>query len=316
MKKFRVIFHRADLDGIGSCMVVLKWLFLQGAKVSDIELHPWDYGDPLPVYNQGDEVIIVDISLNDAWMIQLYADHERGIISAIWIDHHKTSFGNSLKYGYHHLPGHRVDHRPSAVELTWNYFFKDKYVPEGIKLLSLYDTWCNENIMEWNDRIIPFQMGMRQVWLERMIIPGNMEWTINNFFAHIDDYYLTIEAGRTIEEYSQFLNARSSARGFSFRWEGLTFAVLNEDGNSNSFVPKELGFLYDACMMFRFDGKTMKWRFSLYGVDSQGNKSPIDLSVLAKKMGGGGHAGACGFEVHSLHAIFGNEEGPASNRVL
>jgi nanoRNase/pAp phosphatase (c-di-AMP/oligoRNAs hydrolase) len=51
-------------------------------------------------------------------------------------------------------------------------------------------------------------------------------------------------------------------------------------------------------MVFSFNG-TM-WNVSLY--QNTLTESP-DLSVIAKKYGGGGHAGACGFMVKDINQI-------------
>ena len=85
-----------------------------------------------------------------------------------------------------------------------------------------------------------------------------------------------------------------NSRSFIVEWEGLKFLALTTARcNSLTFAAKDVPETgHDALMAFFFNGK--KWRFSLYHVE---HRKDIDLSLIAVKHGGGGHRGACGFEM-------------------
>jgi oligoribonuclease NrnB/cAMP/cGMP phosphodiesterase (DHH superfamily) len=159
-----IAFHRADLDGIGSCMVVLRHLLSMGMEAKDIILHAWNYGEPTPSFI-GDMVYIVDCSFNPNDMKEIYQASLDGQFKVAWIDHHQTAYDDSVRRGYDQMFGKRVLNRPAAIELCW-YYLQNEQAPLGIRLLSKYDTWCNEDAYEWKTEILPFQFGMRLTnWL-------------------------------------------------------------------------------------------------------------------------------------------------------
>jgi len=75
--------------------------------------------------------------------------------------------------------------------------------------------------------------------------------------------------------------------------------AVNAGGiNSLAFESKFDTNLHDAVMGFYFAGDQGLWTVSLYSPDQS-----RDLSGIAKDMGGGGHAAACGFQVKLLSEI-------------
>ena len=50
---------------------------------------------------------------------------------------------------------------------------------------------------------------------------------------------------------------------------------------------------YDILMPFSYNGKSGNWSYSMYS-------KTTDVSVIAKKYGGGGHKGASGFTLDRL----------------
>lgn len=302
----KIVFHKADLDGVGSCMVVLKKLFK--ANVKDIKLIPWNYGEETPKFDNGDTVYIVDCSFPPEDMRELCDASLKGLLDVIWLDHHKSSYDDSYAHGYHMMEGVRNSHRPAAIEITWDFFtwhfFDNKKAPRGIELLSLYDTWQNSDKHLWDHAILPFQFGMRQRnWLKELMDSQDdtkkLKQVVDRFFYLCDDTDSTMELGDSILSYQKGLDEAAAQAAFPFVWKGVTFAAINGRGNSQLF--DAVSFPYEACLLFRFNGKTMKWMFSLYGKD----ENEIDLSVLAKEMGGGGHKKACGFECAALADVFG-----------
>lgn len=50
---------------------------------------------------------------------------------------------------------------------------------------------------------------------------------------------------------------------------------------------------YDILMPFSYNGRYKTWSYSMYS-------KTVDVSVIAKKYGGGGHMGAAGFNSDKL----------------
>lgn len=87
---------------------------------------------------------------------------------------------------------------------------------------------------------------------------------------------------------------------FTITLSGYKVAMLNKQ----RFNPINFGIDYhkdgyDAFLCFHYANK--KWNFSLYN-----DNGKVDVSVICKEFGGGGHAGAAGFVVESLDSIFNN----------
>lgn len=88
------------------------------------------------------------------------------------------------------------------------------------------------------------------------------------------------------------------SRMFEVQFEGLKFlAIVHGRFNSNTFESVDLPHKgHDALMGMSFTGD--KWTFSLYHAK---HRTDLDLSEIAVKYGGGGHRGACGFQLISWH---------------
>ncbi len=141
----------------------------------------------------------------------------------------------------------------------------------------------------WNTIILPFQYGMR----------------FNNPDVNDRDFWRQLFAGQWLEQifgegrickqYSEQAHAGiCSYAAYEMTWEGLRWICINGPYRSSQvfdsvFDPAK----HDGMMAYSWNGQD--WRFGLYT-----NKKELDLSPIAKKYGGGGHAGACGFQVKRL----------------
>lgn len=284
----KVIYHRADFDGI-FCREIAK-KFLPSA-----ELIGWDYGDPIPDgITDDDELYMLDISV-DGLM-----DHPH----LTWIDHHKSAiekFGNAIV-------GYRID-GVAACRLAWQWFTnrpsdpqpgdemptKEDYVerrvnePFAVRLAGEYDIWDKRD-----ERAELFQHGLRSQeltdtnWSDLL----HPEHTIG--FAHLVQVLLT--NGRAIQHHVTKQNESIiKAAGFTIEFEGLKFLACNHARYNSHLFTAGLTEEHDACFGFNWDGK--QWRVSLYHAPG---KEHHDLSVIAVKHGGGGHRGACGFRTKQL----------------
>lgn len=107
-----------------------------------------------------------------------------------------------------------------------------------------------------------------------------------------------IETGLIALAYQQQTDASiCKSRTWLMEWEGLKFLCVNSARfNSLLFAAKDVPETgHDALLGFCFDGKC--WTVSLYHAQ---HRKDLDLSAIAKKHGGGGHKGACGFTSQTL----------------
>jgi len=292
-----VIYHIRDLDGHSSGAICKK-------KYPDAILIGFDYGQDIwaKLNNVGGNlaehnVIMIDVSLKMPEMFDL----AKNCKSLTWIDHHisaireyeavigqaPTNFNAVLENGI------------AACEVGWKYLFPNEKMPTAIKLLGEYDTWRNTDMEHWNNNILPFQFGMRLNCNSPQTFPMTLLETKGQFpQANEKAVEKVIETGKIILEYQRKQNEAACRSAFEFEFEGLRAICLNGGGlNSDAFKSVYNPEKHDIMMPFRFNGR--EWIFSMYS-----NKPDIDVSVIAKKWGGGGHKGAAGFQVDDLGLVF------------
>ncbi len=184
--------------------------------------------------------------------------------------------------------------------------FVDRMVsePYAVQLLGEYDIWDKRN-----PHTDLFQLGLQAEqdpnWPSLFKVTPEM---IHNSERGTDSHLvkLTLERGRAIHAHQTVMNGQiSRERGFDVVFEGLTFrALCTARCNSMTFLAA-LKPEHDGCLAYFWNGK--QWRFSLYHAPG---KEHHDLSKIAVKFGGGGHRGACGFELAWLpRELGGSTEG-------
>lgn len=272
MNKTYVIHHSADFDGL-FCREIAKHFLKEAILIG------WDYGDDIPTVESDAIVVMLDISI-DALMT-----HK----NLLWIDHHKTAIEKHPSS----IAGYRID-GVAACRLAWQFFTsnditnlpsKEAFVsrsveePLSIRLAGEYDIWDKRD-----PRVDKFQHGL-----------SSQDLDYERLF--VDDSYVNdlCKAGASVE-YSRNLNAEKFMKtsAFTIKFEGYNFIAANFSFAANSAFISVIKPEHDACMAFRYDGEN--WNFSL----RQCPGKDVDLSVIAKKYGGGGHRTACGFNVKNL----------------
>lgn len=289
-KKHNVIYHNADLDGFCSGSIVKKALLRDGVPESNIEMIGWNYGDPSPINRDG-VIIMTDISLPENDMISLRSYKDQ----VIWIDHHKSAIQDSIgKWDW--FDGiRRVG--DSASLLAWEYFFKGEPIPKLVYYVDRYDVWKQgfDGNVNWRG-VLEAQFGMR-LWLKD---PSDKlefnRW--DNSFSNIVLVNSYITQGNVILNFKEYDNKVVSKRAFDLHFEGLKFCAVCNEGNSET-VKSVVRSDHDAIMLFRYDKS--KWRISLYA--NELSWIPIDVSLVAKRYGGGGHAGSAGFEIANINEV-------------
>lgn len=278
-KKITVIYHSADFDGI-FCREIAKHF------LSEAELIGWNFGDPsivLPA--DGRMVYVLDLSpdcLNDFQSDRI-----------IWIDHHKTSIDKWPAS----IPGYRID-GVAACRLTWQHFECGHLVDAYDKSLPVKEDFLTRKVRE------PYAVtlaGEYDIWDKHDGNADTLQYALRviepdweKLLGGDRDYLeQQLQAGRIAQVYARNMNASvCNSRTWLMDWEGLKFLCVNAaQFNSMLFASKDVPETgHDALLGFNFNGK--QWTFSLYHAN---HRKELDLSAIAKKYGGGGHRGACGF---------------------
>lgn len=312
--KTTVFYHSADFDGEFCREIAHRFL-------PDAELVGWNFGDPHPAIPEG-QIYVMDLPVDRLFGhdysrmtsppklsdMQLLEAHNR----ITWIDHHASSIANHPE-----LRGYRID-GVAACRLAWQWFQGDlrkctcevphseghyDYCPRGrmpskeafidrlvseplaVRLAGEYDVFDKRD-----HRAETFQCGLKSVKLS-----PNMWAALLNDDLTLCDAILTrgeiILETRT-EEYRKVI----TQQGFDLSFAGLTFLACNShecDIRSQLFAAG-IQPHHDALLGFTFTGKD--WRVSMYRIDGR----EADILTIARRHGGGGHQGACGFHVPRL----------------
>lgn len=273
----KVFYHKSDLDGWCSAAIV-------ATRYTNCELIGMDYGEDFPwsALIRGEEVFMVDFSLQP-WEDMLRLND---MVDLTWVDHHKSAIESYDAQPFEADEATVVLGRTEAAcELCWDYLFLDVPMPKVVKLLGRYDVWDHQD-----DDVLPFQYGMRlwatdpayslQIW-ERVLF--------GDFPVEI------LLAGEVILSYVQRENEKYiNATSFELEFEGLRFIASNAQlTGSKLFDAKWDPDQYDAMLVFGW--RNRQWNISMYS-----DKEGVDVSKIAVKYGGGGHAGASGFQCDEL----------------
>lgn len=305
--KTTVIHHSADYDGLFCGQIARKFL-------PESNIIGWDFGDPTISFSsiRDRQVYVMDLPLDAPFGLK--DDQLRGVdwIPIIWIDHHKTAIASHPS----DIPGYRID-GVAACRLAWQWFtiadgntprvgaeigipirpsgvlpmiqdYKNRNVnePYAVRLAGEYDIWDKRDP---NAEL--FQHGLRSFDLDEAGAWSAMLRIGNGETGYVE---LMLDKGKAIQ-YAKTQENTSiiKACGFTIQFEGFCLLACNAARYNSQLFTSGLKPEHDGMLGFNWDGK--QWRVSLYT-----DKPGIDLSPIAVKYGGGGHAGACGFRAEKL----------------
>lgn len=278
-------FHSSDLDGHCSGALVRR-------IYPDCTTVPINYGQPLILEKliHHKEAFMVDFSFKPSDMMAL-----RNKVDFVWIDHHISAIRDSEEHGYSDIKGIR-NKDFAGCELTWQYLHPNEPMPKFVHYLGRFDVWDH-----YTEEILYFQYGLRRksTWPDKDIWDKLLKEARNGTSELLDQL---LYDGRVIFEYEEEMSARiCKSQAYTIQFEGHTVLVLNR-GYCNSRVFNDAFDPNVHEFVMSYSRYPSTWRVSLYQNDKNKNFN-LDLSVFAKKRGGGGHAGAAGFETQDISEL-------------
>lgn len=275
-----VIYHANCSDGLTAA-----WCFYRQYG-TDYEYFAGSYGDPVPdVYDR--DVYLVDFS----YKRQTIKDIAVFAKSITLIDHHKTALDDLWDLPAS-LPNFSLANSStgySGAMLAWQ-FVKEK---------------------EKHKRVTPqllLHIQDRDLWKFELPNTAKLMFAVFNRDFDIKVYDKLMRASkrqieRLVEEGSileQKFNSDVSAIigqcRREIRFESEVIPLINANGMYASEVGNRASVGYPFAMVY-FDTKS-KRKFSL-----RSQKGATDVSEIAMRYGGGGHANAAGFEVDRVHFL-------------
>jgi len=270
-----LIVYHDDYDGVCSAAIAYR-KFDKEANLIPINYHILF---PFDKVASNEEVWILDYSIPVEDMARLMTITKR----IGWIDHHKSSM-----QGYGDYPGIRsVD--KAACELVWEFFNPKAPMSWAIRYIGDRDTWK----WQYSDATRHFYNGLQME--SDSMNPVSSVWdsllSIDKEGKLLDTM---VQKGMVIEKYKLIQNQRLvEIWAYEVEFEGYTCLVLNcsntLDRLSNTLTERG----NKVVILYTFDGS--KYTVSLYTVDPT-----VDVEVIAKKYGGGGHPHASGFVIREL----------------
>lgn len=267
------VYHIADHDGKGSAAIVRSVY----PEIEFLGLNH-DMDIPYEEIRKHDKIIVCDIALPLDFMFELSKTKD-----FTWIDHHASVINEyneaESKPGFTPIKGlRRVG--TAAMCLTWEYFYPQTPLPEGIRLLGLNDIFDLRD-----DRVRPFEYAVQSLGVNR---PFDPIWEdIIQERLNIAD---TVEKGRAILSWIKVRNIRlSKSMAFESSYMGYRCICANmPQGYSEFFDSISDIEEYDFMCNF-FMNKKNTWNLSFYT-----RKEGVDVSKIAASFGGGGHVRAAG----------------------
>lgn len=282
--KHLVIYHGSDLDGVFSAAIIQE-----AYGKGNVKTIPINYGKEFP-YEEVNEYIgkiwIVDFSFDDMNEVGLTLTFDTPFNGkVVWIDHHESAIRKNK--ASENWDGMREIGK-GACELTWEYVNEIK-TPLLIRYLSAYDVW-DKNRFYWKD-VMNVQYGVRNtVGLDVDKANYLLKQAIET-----DAIVTNIrKEGELILDWTDQVNegyVKSSA------FEGTICGVKAVFMNTNVFgsnVFKSYEGNFEVMVTFRYDNHGVI-RFGVYSE----NKGDVNCAKIAERFGGGGHAGASGFQLDS-----------------
>lgn len=273
MSKLYVGYHKSCPDGMAAAWSAWKF-FGEGATYV-----PLAYGNPLPEFEEGSTLYLVDFSFKRPVLLEL----AKKLNYIFILDHHKSAEAD-LKDIYVDAPNIMVvfDMHRSGAQISWAYFHPGKPEPEVISRIADRDLWTfthpetkriAEAVMSHE-----YDLGVYDSLItEKLVYPRLLsqgEALLRNKEKNIED--LLQEAQLAIFSDGEFMYWVPVVNAPYFLGSDLANALLSKYPNA------------PFAATYR-DTATGRRDWSLRSEDGR-----VDVSVVAVANGGGGHRNASG----------------------
>lgn len=260
------IYHGPGcLDGFASAVVFNKFA---KSKEMDVEFVVGIYQTPPPDVT-GKDVVLLDFSYKRDVLLEMASKAN----SITILDHHKTA-EEDLKDLPFNVECH-FDMERSGVMMTWNYFFPDERPPMLIKIIQDRDLWKFElnGTKEFTAALFSYPLDF-DLWESFLDEPYGL---------YMEGKALLRKQEKDVESLIKNLAYRTTIAGYDVPVINVPAMFASDVGAIMS-----VGEPFAASYFDLPDGR-------VYSLRSQ--PDGVDVSEIAKAMGGGGHKHAAGFKV-------------------
>jgi oligoribonuclease NrnB/cAMP/cGMP phosphodiesterase (DHH superfamily) len=338
-----IITHSVDVDGLFSALIVKKF-FKDLKKDANIVISGYNYEHTVLINhpNGKDRINLLDYAKNTDEIIftdctPTQTDHfDKYVIkfgkNLTIIDHHQTTIkffeDNPI---YSEKINLVLETGIGACEIAWKRCYPNEYTPMAVKLASLWDTFNKTDLKRWDDHVVPFQYGLKGLedfsvneyeknlgFIPQLVTTSDYDEDLSALFGSI------IRKGKIILEYEKNRN-KSVFEKTHFYANLLIVGIVRIDiatpvkdsekiefkkvliatdyNNNSKLIEDALGKEeYESLpivLLVRPNIITNKHAVTFFSP----NKS-VDVSEIAKKLGGGGHKYCAGANNISFVQIY------------
>ena len=301
--KCYIVYHESDTDGRGSGG--LMRYYAENYLMKNPIMIPHDHHKSIEWYDEiepRDIILMGDIALPRENMIWLTQN-----TTFLWFDHHISAMNTVEDIN---IKGER-NTEMSACGLIYENLLKPalNYIPEDtetiIQLISDYDNWnvAKYGDVEYKNTPCAFSVYMSSVNINPNTPDGYARWVEVIEEGIMDDMTVDemLDKGRFLQAFQDKKNAGAvKNNAFEIEFEGLRGLACFGVHGSRAFDTRYDESKHDIMISINVQNNK-EYSITLYTT-----KDDVDVSLIAKKHGGGGHKGASGFTAKSID-FTGNE---------
>lgn len=285
-----IIYHRSCPDGWGAFMVCYRYLrSLKNDAHIRLKSYAMSHKDKKIPDVKGANLLIVDFSMKRDVYCKLYNEAKK----IIFLDHHK---GSDILMD---LPNVFIDKTISGVILSWKFFHGDDEPPKPYLYIQDRDLWVWK--MEKSRQVsisVYLRLSIKETddnikaWDNYIDDPLVLER-----FQHDGEYFL---------EFQQLVVKQAADYAKVYDFFGYKTAFC-EATNFHSEIGERLlqTGKCQVAMIWTLEEYNRVYSIKLRSLE-RGDES-IDVDILAKKFGGGGHVNAAAFSFPAtevVHKVF------------
>ena len=272
--KKRLVLYHDDADGFAAAYCIWK---VFGDKYTVYK--PVNYGQDVVNYKPYNDLVIVDFSYPRDVMDEMYKHFRYS--DMLVLDHHQTAEADCKD-----APYAKFEMKQSGCFMAWNHFVNEynphNHAPQIVKYIQDYDLWkfqfgeSTRNFGAFIHSKMPWSFEQWQIWDEH--------------WAGIHGTFF--EEGKAILRYQRSVVDRACHKPDKCSWiiNGQEFLIpVVNTGILKSQMGSKLaeGNLFSATYYEKGGKRFWSLRSGKFG---------IDVSEIAKILGGGGHHHAAGFD--------------------
>lgn len=264
------IYHHNCADGFGAAFVV--WMLFDNT----VEYHPGQYGVEPPDCT-GHDVLLVDFSYKLPQLERIIKQAN----SVTILDHHKTAEADIKPLLERGEVRGEFDMSRSGAAITWDWCFPGEARPALIEHIQDRDLWHFD--LKGTREITAVLFSYEQDFVTWSNIRDELDYEAGWVEMYFTGAALLRKHDKDVESVISQAQRRMTIAGFNVPVVNAPYMFASDIGNLLSEGQPFAASYYDSPT-----GR----KFSL-----RSKSNGLDVSLIAKNYGGGGHARAAGFEM-------------------